>query len=209
MTRFTPWLLAFALCLTSMPAFAGALDELRRFTDELTSLRATFVQTVYDEDQQPLQETTGIAELERPGLFRWEYREPFEQLIVGDGERLWVYEADLRQAQVKDVDEALGQAPISLLTGAAPLDEEFETRDLGRREGLEWVGLRPKTQDTEFTRIFLGFDENTIKVIELRDRFDQATQIIFDDVEMNPDIPAERFTFTPPDGVDVIGNTDY
>ncbi len=192
--------------LLSAPAMASeALDRLQRFTDGLRSFQADFVQTRYDEEKNPVRESQGVAYLKRPSLFRWAYQEPYEQTIVGDGERLWIYDADLEQVTVKKMRRALATAPIMLLSGDAPLDEHFELKDLGSREGLMWVELRPKSDETDFRRIFLGLDERTLQVMELRDRFDQVTQIRFNNVEMNPDLAASRFEFTPPEGVDVLG----
>ena len=197
----------FAMLLLAVgPASAGeAMDRLQRFTDSLRSFQAGFVQTRYDEEGKPIRESQGVAWLQRPGLFRWAYRKPYEQTIVADGERLWIHDADLEQVTVKKMERALATAPIMLLSGGEPLSDQFEMRDLGEREGLMWVELRPKVRDTDFRRIFLGLNEDTLKVMELRDRFDQATQIRFHHVEMNPEIDPARFTFEPPEGVDVIG----
>lgn len=192
--------------LFSMPATAGeAMERLQAFTEGLESFSAGFVQTRYDEKQEPIRKSQGLAWLKRPGLFRWEYREPYKQVIVADGERLWIHDADLEQVTVKKTQRALGTAPIMLLSESEPLSEQFDLKDLGRREKLYWVRLRPKVDDTDFREIYLGFDEEALKVMELRDRFDQATQIRFHHVELNPSIPAAKFEFTPPEGVDVIG----
>lgn len=193
------------LALIANAALAGeATQRLEHFTTGLDSFTAGFVQTVYDEDQRPTQESHGQAWLKRSGLFRWEYETPYEQTIVADGERLWIYDEDLAQVTVKKMERALGTAPIMLLSEREPLAEQFEITDRGKREGLYWVELRPRVEDTDFRRIFLGFDDEALKVMELRDRFDQATQIRFHHVRLNPKIDAGRFDFTPPEGVDVI-----
>lgn len=195
----------FCLLLAGNAAHAAdAAEQLDRFTSGLESFTAGFVQTLYDEDQQPVEESHGQVWLQRPGLFRWEYETPYEQTIVSDGEQLWIHDEDLEQVTVKDVVRALGTAPIMLLTGSEPLSEQFEIIGRGRREGLFWVELQPKVEDTDFRRIFLGLDEESLKVMELRDRFDQATQIRFHHVRLNPEIDPERFEFTPPEGVDVL-----
>jgi outer membrane lipoprotein carrier protein len=199
-------LLGMMVGLFAVPASAGeALERLKDFTQGLESFTAGFVQTRYDEDQAPIRESKGLAWLKRPGLFRWEYREPYQQMIVADGERLWIYDVDLEQVTVKKTERALGTAPIMLLSDSEPLSEQFGLTDLGKREGLYWVRLKPKVDDTDFEEIYLGFDDRSLKVMELRDRFDQATQIVFNNVELNPDVDPERFRFDPPDGVDVIG----
>lgn len=209
MNRILPWLAAFVLA-TAPAAVAdqASVDRLHAFSDDLRSLTATFVQTVYDEEQMPVQESEGRAFLQRPGLFRWEYLTPYEQIIVADGERLWVYDEDLEQVTVREADQALATAPIMLLSGREPLEDQFHIRGLGQREGLQWVELRPRVGDTEFERIYLGFNHRSLRVMELRDRFDQATQILFDDLVINPTIDPERFRFTPPPGADVIGDNN-
>lgn len=199
-------LVAACLLLAAYPVAAGeAMERLQAFTEGLDTFSAGFVQTLYGENQEPVQRSEGVAWLKRPGLFRWEYREPYTQVIVADGERLWIYDADLEQVTVRETGRALATAPIMLLSGEAPLEEQFEMRELGEREGLQWVELRPKVQDTDFERIFLGLDEKTLQVMELRDRFDQATQIRFHHIEVDPEIDPARFEFTPPEGVDVVG----
>ncbi|MDX1608878.1 MAG: outer membrane lipoprotein chaperone LolA [Halofilum sp. (in: g-proteobacteria)] len=198
-------LVCAGLLLLATAASAGeATQRLEAFTTGLESFTAGFVQTVYDEDQRPVQESHGQAWLQRPGLFRWEYETPYQQTIVADGERLWIHDEDLEQVTVKKVERALGTAPIMLLSNSEPLSEQFEILDRGRREDLYWVELQPKVDDTDFRRIFLGFDEQALKVMELRDRFDQATQIRFHHVRLNPDIEAAKFEFTPPEGADVL-----
>jgi outer membrane lipoprotein carrier protein len=192
--------------LFSMPASAGeAMQRLKDFSQGLESFSADFVQTRYDEDQNPVQKSQGHAWLKRPGLFRWSYRKPFEQVIVADGERLWIYDADLQQVTVKKPERALGTAPIMLLSNAQPLSEQYKMRDLGQREKLYWVELQPKREDADFRKIYLGFGEEALKVMELRDRFDQATQIRFHNVKSNPEIAADKFDFEPPAKADVIG----
>lgn len=199
-------LLGILLGLLAVPASAGeALERLQDFTQGLESFTAAFEQTRYDEEQQPIRKSSGQVWLKRPGLFRWEYLEPYRQTIVADGERLWIYDVELEQVTVRKTERALGTAPIMLLSDSQPLSEQFDLTDLGKREGLYWVRLEPKVDDTDFRAIYLGFDERSLKVMELRDRFDQATQIVFNNVELNPDISAKRFRFEPPDGVDVIG----
>ncbi len=193
-----PWL-AFAQPLTGT-------ERLQQFTDELQSLRADFTQALIDADGRPVQESQGSVVLRRPGRFRWDYRLPYEQHIVADGKRLWIYDPDLRQVTVKELDDALGNAPINLLSHRRALADEFLIRDLPSRDGLQWVELQPRIKDTDFTRITLGIDIEGMKVMELADSFGQATRIRFTGVEMNTVSSDEVFEFEPPAGVDVIGS---
>ena len=192
--------------LFSSMACAGALERLQTFIDQLQTFQAGFVQTLYDADSNPLEESRGAVILKRPGKFRWDYRVPYVQSIIADGEKLWVYDVDLEQVTVKKLDQALGNAPIMLLSSNRPLETDFELRDLGEREGLEWVELQPKLHDTDFEKIFMGLSESGLEVMELRDQFGQATQIRFNDFKMNVPADDSLFEFTPPAGVDVVGD---
>ena len=183
----------------------GGLQRLETFTAQLESLRAEFVQSLFDAQGKTVQESRGTVLLQRPGRFRWEYRLPYEQLIVADGEKLWVYDSELQQVTVKELDNALGNAPIMLLSERRPLQEDFIIHDLQPREGLQWVELEPRVKDTDFTRITLGMDEQGMKVMELRDSFGQATEVRFVNLEINVAPAAGSFVFEPPPGVDIIG----
>lgn len=198
--------LLISLFLFSAQAFAGpAVQRLQTFSSELDTLRADFVQLLYDQDQQLVQRSHGKMLLKRPGKFRWDYIKPYTQEIVADGKSLWTYDAELAQVTVKAADTALGAAPISLLSERRNLLDDFLVKELGPREDLEWVELEPKIKDTDFTKIYLGLDEKTMRVMELRDNFGQVTQIRFDNVEMNIPLADKLFHFEPPAGADVIG----
>lgn len=194
-------------CLAPVGADTGptGLQRLEAFTAQLDSLRAQFVQSLFDAQGKSVQESRGTVLLQRPGRFRWEYRVPYEQLIVADGEKLWVYDTELQQVTVKQLDNALGNAPIMLLSERRSLQEDFIVRDLAARDGLQWVELEPRVKDTDFTRIALGMDEQGMKVMELRDSFGQATEIRFLDLELNVRTTPDSFVFVPPPGIDVIG----
>ncbi|MDH3453190.1 MAG: outer membrane lipoprotein chaperone LolA [Gammaproteobacteria bacterium] len=206
-----PLLLA-AVVLLGCLAMTGAraqdvsgLQRLETFTAQLESLRAQFVQSLFDAQGKAVQESRGTVLLQRPGRFRWEYRLPYEQLIVADGEKLWVYDTELQQVTVKPLDNALGNAPIMLLSERRPLQEDFTIHDLQPRDGLQWVELEPRVKDTDFSRITLGMDEQGMKVMELRDSFGQATEVRFFNLEINVTLAADAFVFEPPPGVDIIG----
>jgi len=182
-----------------------AAQDLLNFTSSLKSFSADFVQTVYDSDSVALHESEGSVELLRPGKFRWIYSEPTRQVIVADGLTLWVYDQDIDQVTMQPQAETLGSAPIGLLSGQRSLQREFEITELGIDNGLRWYQLEPLVQDTDFHKVFLALDEQGLRAMELRDNFDQATQIRFDNFRKNIDVDAGKFAFIPPDGVDILG----
>jgi len=189
-----------------VPISGSAQNALLDFTSTMFSFSADFTQTVYDSDSVALQESAGSVELMRPGRFRWTYTEPNSQLIVADGATVWVYDEDIKQVTAQPQSVTLGSAPIGLLSGQRSIVSDFEVTELGEESGLLWFELTPFEQDTDFNSVYIALDENgLLQAMELRDNFEQATQIKFIDFKKNITIDAERFTFVPPDDADVIG----
>jgi len=201
--KFKSLITLVALSLTSPVAVAQA--ALFDFSSTMSSFSAEFTQTVYDSDSVALQESAGIVELMRPGRFRWTYTEPASQVIVADGVTLWVYDEDIKQVTVQPQSATLGAAPIGLLSGERTIESEFDVTEVGTEKGLQWFELKPLVQDTDFNAVYIALDSNGLHAMELRDNFDQATQIKFSNFKKNIAIEDERFTFEPPDGTDVVG----
>jgi outer membrane lipoprotein carrier protein len=185
-------------------ATASSLDTLKAFLDQTTSAKARFAQMVLDKNMKQLQQATGTMQFSRPGRFRWEYDKPYEQTIVGDGAKLWIYDKDLNQVTVRKLDRALGSSPAALLAGSNEIERNYTLTNLGNQEGLDWLEAVPKTKDTAFERIRLGFSKKGLEAMELHDQFGQVTVIKFADVERNLKLPPEIFKFAPPKGADVI-----
>ncbi len=200
---------AIALWLGVTPTVhAGpAVDRLHEFFKIVTSLRADFQQTILDANQKEVQSAQGVFVMQRPNRFRWDYTKPYEQLIVADGAKLWIFDKDLEQVTVKKLDEALGNTPALLLSGAQALDKSYKLVEISEeRDGFKWVELVPTDPDTAFSRLRLGFGAKSIEAMELIDGFGQTTRLRFTHVEVNAKVNANEFKFTPPKGVDVVGD---
>lgn len=197
-------LLLVLATLLAAPAAASSVETLKALLNQTTSARARFAQMVLDRNLKVLQQSTGTMQFSRPGKFRWEYHKPYEQTIVGDGTRLWIYDKELNQVTVRRLDRALGASPAALLAGSNEIEEGYTLTNLGNQEGLDWLEAVPKTRDTAFERIRLGFTRTGLAAMELRDQFGQVTVIRFADLERNVKLPPETFTFTPPKGADII-----
>jgi outer membrane lipoprotein carrier protein len=198
-----------ALLMAAAQAEAGtAMDRLDAFFAEEGALRAEFVQTVQGAAFAQPEESRGVLIMQRPGKFRWDYQQPYQQQIVADGKRLWVYDVDLAQVVVKPMDEALGDTPALLLSGGGAVAERFEVVELaGQGDGLAWVQLTPKQADTGFSELRLGFGKMDLERMELHDSFGQVTHLAFSKMERNVKVPADTFRFVPPEGVDVVGES--
>lgn len=185
---------------TSVPA-----PELEKYLEGLKSFEAQFSQSLRDSNGRVREEASGRLYLEKPGRFRWEYSKPNEQVIVSDGKNLWLYDVDLEQVTVKALDASLASTPALLLAGQASLGESFEVRSTSTSEQMKWYELTPKRQDTDFTRMKLGFEGGELRAMQLEDKLQQRTSIEFSGVKRNARLQASLFAFTPPQGVDVIG----
>jgi len=166
------------LALCALPAYGGeAIDRFNAFFAATGGMRANFVQTVQGSAFAQPEKSSGTLVILRPGKFRWDYRSPYEQQIIADGKRLWIYDADLEQVVVKPMDEALGDTPALLLSGDATATQRFVVHELPEpRDDLLWVQLLPRQKDTGFEELRLGFDAHHLRRMELVDGFGHAAR---------------------------------
>jgi len=197
-------LLAVALGLSALEAAAGGVDRLHAFIEHTQSARGEFTQQVTDRAGKPAEQSDGMLQFQRPGRFRWEYKRPYRQLLVGDGAKLWMYDTDLNQVTVKTQHEALGSTPASLLAGSNDIEKNYSLADAGAKDGIEWLIATPKDPDSTIQSIRMGFRKDLPTTMELTDSFGQVTTIRFAKLEANPRLDAEQFKFSPPRGADVI-----
>jgi outer membrane lipoprotein carrier protein len=198
------YLFLFVLAFASA-AHASAIERFKSFVSTTQSARADFDQQVFGRDGKPTQQSKGSFVFSRPGRFRWTYAKPVDQLIVGDGERVWIYDRDLNQVTVRRLSKALGSTPAALLAGAADVDKAFALSEAGTREGLEWLEAKPKEPEAGFDRIRMGFSATGLEAMELTDNFGQTTRLRFSNLQRNPKVDAGEFRFEPPKGADVLG----
>ena len=188
-------------------AWAGAgEDRINAFLADIESMQANFEQTLYDEDLNRLEDSRGVMYLQRPGRFRWDYIEPYPQMIISNGRTLWLYDSELAQVTVKTLDQDIANTPSMLLSSDEPLENHFEIAELPGADDKVWVELKPKSPDATFSNMRVVFQGDDLHSMEFVDSFGQTTQIKFFLLRKNPDIDESRFEFTPPEGVDVVGD---
>jgi chaperone LolA len=199
-------LIVLMLFIVPHAAHAAATDKLRQFIASAHSAQANFTQEVQDKNGKRIQKASGTMQFERPGKFRWEYRKPYEQLIVGDGKKFWMYDVDLNQVTVKKLDAALGSSPAALLSGSNEIERGFDLKDIEDHDGLEWLQATPKSAESTFEKILMAFNAQAeLVVMELHDAFGHHTVLHFTEMKSNPALAAQRFQFVPPKGADVLG----
>ena len=198
-------LLVFLFLVSFAPVSAAtSLERFQSYLRTTQAARADFQQKVHDKNGKVVQDSTGNFSFQRPGRFRWTYLKP-PQVIVGDGERVWIHDADLNQVTVRKVARVIGATPAALLAGASDIDKSFELKEAGDKEGLQWLEAKPRDKESGFERVRLGLSTSGVEAMELVDHFGQTTVLRFSNIVRNPQFEPGTFRFTPPKGVDVLG----
>jgi outer membrane lipoprotein carrier protein len=196
--------------LSAAATVAHATDSARArldaFAKGITSISADFSQQVFDPNGAAGKTSTGILALKAPRQFRWDVTKPYQQLIVADGEKVWVYDPDLEQVTVRAQGSEEAHSPLTVLTDLSQLDRDFSTSEQGSHDGLTWLRLKSKDKEPQFAWCDLGFDANGLARMDFEDSLGNRTTITFTHWQRNPKLAADTFSFTPPKGVDVIGD---
>lgn len=189
---------------TSAPQASGPA-QFRAFIASTHSAQARFSQQVMVRSGRQPQLSSGQFAFARPGRFRWLYEKPYYQLLVADGQRLWIFDRDLEQVTVKQLGDALGSTPAALLAGDNDLEKNFSIRDGGNSAGLGWLIATPRAGETSFREVRIGLRDNLPQRMEIDDNFGQTTTLMLHELRRNPRLPTDLFQFKPPAGIDVIG----
>jgi outer membrane lipoprotein carrier protein len=194
----------FLLLLLPLSALGSGLDDFLAFNAATKTATARFEQQVLDRNGKVVERAAGTFAFARPGKFRWTYEKPNQQVLVGDGTKLWIHDPDLNQVTVKRIDAAISSTPAALLAGRDDITKLFTLRDAGAADGLNWVEALPKAQDTGFERVRLGLNGKTLAAMELNDQLGGRTLLRFSDLKANAPVAPATFQFTPPKGADVL-----
>jgi outer membrane lipoprotein carrier protein len=195
--------LALALAAAA-PAQASAVAALREFLAQTKTARGEFTQQVTRGSAQAAPPSSGTFFFERPGRFRWIYVAPYEQVLVADGQRLFLYDKDLNQVTVRKIAAALPASPASILFGGTDFERDFVVSDAGTRDGVEWLQAVPRAKDSQFERIEIGFRDSVPVAMVLADSFGQVSRLVFSSFERNATLDPQLFRFVPPPGADVL-----
>ena len=206
--KFIASVLSAALLLAANVAHAantGARGQLDAFTKGLKGLDGQFTQQVFDARGKQKEASSGRVAVSAPRLFRWEYVKPYPQLIVADGETVWVYDPDLQQASRRPQGAEEASSPLAILLDPQKLDRDFSVTETTTVGGIEWLQLIPKQADAAFKTARLGFGKAGLVQMEYEDALGQRTKISFSGWKRNPGFAKGTFRYVPGKGVDVIG----
>ncbi|HEY4803345.1 MAG TPA: outer membrane lipoprotein chaperone LolA [Paraburkholderia sp.] len=198
-------------------AYASGTDQLKQFVSQVHSARGSFVQRELKAPSGAKNASDAIATatlnaktssgtfvFARPGKFIWSYEKPYQQLLQSDGDNLYVFDKDLNQVTERKLGGALGASPAAILFGSNDLDKNFTLSDAGVKNGIDWLELIPKSKDTQFKSVGIGFRDGNLEAMELHDVFGNVTLLTFSNIEKNPSLPPSTFKFVRPKGADLI-----
>ncbi|WP_072141323.1 outer membrane lipoprotein chaperone LolA [Kingella kingae] len=189
-------LAATVLAATTATAHAGAIDALRQFNNDADGISGAFTQTVQTRNKK--QTTSGSFQILRPGLFKWEYTKPYRQMIVGDGKHIWLYDVDLKQVTQSNQDQTIGDSPAAILSNKSALDTSYTLKEDGSQNGVDYVLATPRKNNVGYQFIRIGFKNNQLAAMELKDSFGNQTSIQFGQLNTKPNLSRSAFQFTPP-----------
>jgi len=210
---------AGAALLFAGQVFAGGTASLQAFIAQVHSATGDFTQRQVkapskaaaqgqSQGQPPAIQmggpSSGTFSFARPGKFIWAYHTPYEQVLEADGDTLFVFDKDLNQVTERKLGNALGASPAAILFGSNDLNAHFTLRDVGVKDGIDWLELTPKDKDTQFQSVGIGFQNGELNAMELHDVFGNVTLLTFSNLKKNPNLPADTFKFAVPKGADVI-----
>lgn len=206
--RYTLTVALLSGWLLTSGVHAAALDQLKTFVSTVKSANGEFVQRQVKTGPDGTARVTGTSSgtfvFARPGKFTWKYAKPYEQVLQADGQTLIIYDKDLNQVTERKLDNALGSSPAAILFGSNDLEKNFTLKEGAVKDGIEWLELTPKSKDTQFERIAIGFKAGNLEGMELRDAFGNVTLLTFSGIQKNPALAANQFRFQVPKGADVL-----
>jgi outer membrane lipoprotein carrier protein len=201
----------FALTALAAAAHAGPIESLENFVRGAKSGRAEFTQVITapakDGQAARTRTSSGTFEFQRPNRFRFDYRKPFEQTIVADGQTLWLHDKDLNQVTQRKQAKVLGSTPAALIAASPDVEtlkKDFELQPLPDKDGLQWLQATPRQKDGQLARMKVGFRGDQLAALEILDSFGQHSVLTFNGMQLNTGVNADAFRFQPPKGADVV-----
>lgn len=192
------------LASASMVHSASENNPLELFLKNLNSLEVSFTQRLVNEKGKELEMTSGVLYLQRPGKFYWHYQHPYSQKIISNGILLWVFDEDLEQVTIKNVDKRINETPAGIILANNSIQEYFVQVSLGVIEGYDWIELTPRNIEAQYDFIKIGFDKNKLGMMIIADNLGQTTRIDFSDIQKNTQLPISFFDFKMPENIDIF-----
>ena len=203
--------LFFAFLILSFNVLADGISDLNAFVNNISSMSSEFSQVVLDKKGLKLQDVEGVMLFKRPNKFRWDYLKPYQNQIISDGDRLYMYDQDLRQVSINPIAKVAGSTPLLIIAGKN-IEKYFTLKNIDDQvnnegnQNIKWVEAVPKEEGAGFSKVILGLTENKLSVMKIVDAFEHTTTISFKNAKYNVTLVDNDFLFKLPIGVDVVQN---
>lgn len=206
--KFKIYLTTLLLCFATS-GYATPASDLTSLLNGITSMKAQFTQTVYDNYNKPVQTSYGKMSLQRPGKFRWEVTKPIPQLIIANASKLWIYDPDLEQVTIRALKQAAGEAPALFLSHEnVSIEKDYIVKPIQKKGSKsQWYSLVSKSPDSMFASVQMSFAGSKINEMDMQDHLGHMTRVQFSNIQTNISLPASQFTFKAKPGTDVIDET--
>lgn len=186
-------LAALLLCAPLLAWAETGAERVNAYLDGLETLQARFEQFTFNAERTRLSESSGVFQVWRPGRFRWEYEQPQRQIIIADGQRVYVHDVELEQVSHRSQDKALSGTPALVLTESGPIERLFRVTTIESSDGRDWVELLPRASETDVVRLELGFGPQGLESLIMEDSFGQSTRLNFSNIQRNPPLDPALF----------------
>lgn len=207
--KIVSFLLLFSMLNVSVLHAAKPVNKvLDKFFQKTQTMQANFVQTVSNTRGKLIERSIGSLVLSRPDKFILNYNSPAEQQYISNGQTIWIYDLELEQVSIKELDATIGESPALLLSSNADVYKHYDVQNLAVQQGepYRWIELKAQKEEMTFERVLLAFKDTVLTQMKMYDSFGQVTVLKFSDIQINKHFALKKFNFIAPEGVDVIGN---
>ena len=151
---------------------------------------------------------SGTILVKRPGMMRWTYEIPEKQVIVSDGQQLWIYRPQDNQVMVGKAPTFFGNGRgAGFLSDLTSLQKEFVISQEKDTPSDDYhLKLSPRKKNQDITAVHLIITKETFNITEIitYNIYDDETRIKLSDIRFQDEIDNSQFQFDIPNGVDVV-----
>ena len=183
------------------------VDAIQKQYDATDTFQARFIQKSYLKILGQSQKAEGSVSIQKPGKMKWNYRAPDRQILVSNDQGLWLYLPDEKQVtKMKAQSIYSSNTPALFLAGRGKLTESFTIGKVTEESGLYVAELIPRNRAQNLSKMVLLVDKKNYQIVGSRvyDNLGNKTEMMFSDIQTNPNLNKKLFQFEVPKGVELI-----
>lgn len=202
-------LFLFMAALMAQPGHAASadlVDRIQKAYANINAFTADFTQTLTHKESGAVEKRNGSIQFQKPLRVRWQTEKPHEETLVINSREIWDYIPEEQIAYRYGPEVAQdSRRIIQVITGQAKLDRDFDVKNGINENGLVKLALFPKEPSTDLVEATIWADPQSgiIQRASVTDFYGNINNIAFKSFKPASKLPDQRFSFTPPKGVDV------